>query len=147
MGFLAAERSRQREQPAETLPFQTYVEQLYGDDAEAAQKAAAWLGRSRQKAALTPLRDALTHSDVRVRAAALLAFGDLGDPAALPDLCDRLAHDPGSLAREAAAQSLGRFGDRRVEAALETAGKTDAKSKVRKAALAALAQIRARGRR
>lgn len=147
MGFLAAERSRKRERSAEPLPFQAYVEQLYGDDVEAAQQAAAWLGRSRQKAALTPLRDALTHSDVRVRAAALLACGDLGDPAALPDLCDRLAHDSGSLAREAAAQSLGRIGDRSVEAALETASKSDAKSKVRKAALAALTQIRARQKR
>lgn len=143
VGFLAAERTR----PTEDLPFEAYVERLYGDEVEAAQRAAAWLGRSRQRAALTPLRDALTHSDVRVRAAALLAFGDLGDPAVLPDLCDRLAHDPGSMAREAAAQSLGRLGDRSVEAALEAASKTDAKSKVRKAALAALAQIRARQKR
>ncbi len=147
VGFLAAERSEKRGRPTEMLPFEAYVERLYGDDVEAAQKAAAWLGHSGQRAALQPLRDALTHNDVRVRAAALLAFGDLGHPAALPDLCERLLHDPGSMAREAAAQSLGRIGDRSVEAALETASKNDAKSKVRKAALAALAQIRARQKR
>jgi len=147
VGFLAAERARSQTRQAETLPFQTYVERLYGDDVEAAQQAARWLGRSQQNAALTPLRDALTHSDVRVRAAALLALGDLGDLAALPDLCDRLAHDPGSMAREAAAQSLSRLGDRSVAAALEAASKTDAKSKVRKAALAALAQIKTRQKR
>lgn len=146
-GFLAAERMRRRPQATEELSFQAYVERLYGDDSEAAQEAAAWLGRTGQRAALAPLRDALTHSDVRVRAAALLALGDLNDPAALPDLCDRLAHDTGSLARQAAAQSLGRIGDRSVEAALEAASRTDAKSKVRKAALAALAQIRARQKR
>ncbi len=147
VGFLAAERARSQTRQTETLPFQTHVERLYGDDVEAAQRAAHWLGRSRQSAALTPLRDALTHNDVRVRAAALLALGDLGDPAAMPDLCDRLAHDPGSMAREAAAQSLGRIGDRSAEAALASVSKTDAKSKVRKAALAALAQIKAKQKR
>jgi HEAT repeat protein len=50
------------------------------------------------------------------------------------------------MAREAAAQSLGRIGDRRAQSALETAAQSDAKSKVRKAALAALAQIKARKR-
>ncbi len=147
VGFLMAERSGKRPQPVETLSFEGYVERLYGDDVEAAQRAATWLGRSGRRAALQPLRDALTHSDVRVRAAALLALGDLGHPAALPDLCDRLLHDPGSMAREAAAQSLGRIGDRSVEPALEAASKADTKSKVRKAALAALAQIRARQKR
>ena len=76
----------------------------------------------------------------------VLAFGELGDASAVPDLCDRLAHDAGSMAREAAAQSLGRIGDRRAQSALEAAAQSDAKSKVRKAALAALAQIRARKR-
>lgn len=146
-GFLDAERGRTVERPPmsiEPTGFQSYVEELYGEDVEVAQRAARWLGRCGEKAALAPLRDALTHDDVRVRAAALLALGDLGERGALPDLCDRLAHDPGSMAREAAAQSLGRIGDRSVVAALETAAKTDPKSKVRKAALAALAQIKAR---
>ncbi len=111
---------------------------------EEAQRAAAWLGQRGGAQALASLRDALTHHDVRVRAAALLALGALGNRAALPDLCDRLAHDAGSMAREAAAQSLGRIGDRSVESALELAVRSDGKSKVRKAAQAALLQIRAR---
>ncbi|MCX7670642.1 MAG: NYN domain-containing protein [Anaerolineae bacterium] len=147
LGFLAAERGRTVERPPmsnNTAEFQSYVEELYGEDVEAAQRAARWLGRSGEKAALAALRDALTHDDVRVRAAALLALGDLGDRAAVPDLCDRLAHDSGSMAREAAAQSLGHIGDHAAIPALELAARSDPKSKVRKAALAALAQIKAR---
>ncbi len=143
-GFIAAERSRSSPGKATPTSRQTWIERLYGDDVDAAQKAARWLGLNGGKEALAPLRDALTHSDVRVRAAALLALGDAGDPAVLPDLCDRLAHDQGSIAREAAAQSLGRIGDRRAEPALEMAARSDSKNKVRKAALAALDQIKAR---
>jgi uncharacterized protein len=121
-----------------------WIERLYGDDIEQVQDAAARLGQYGGPEALAALRDALTHNDVRVRAAALLALGELGDRAALPDLSDHLQHDNASMAREAAAQSLGRIGDRSVEDVLAAAGKEDTKSKVRKTALAALAQIRAR---
>ena len=48
------------------------------------------------------------------------------------------------MVREAAAQSLGRIGDRTVEAALKVAAESDHKGKVRKAAREALEQIRAR---
>jgi predicted RNA-binding protein with PIN domain len=142
--FITAERKRAQARKEAPTSAQVWIERLYGDDVETALKAAEWLGLHGGKQALAPLHDALTHSDVRVRAAALLAFGELGDSSTVPDLCDRLAHDAGSMAREAAAQSLGRIGDRRVEAALEAAAQSDAKSKVRKAALAALAQIKAR---
>ena len=144
--FLTAERARAQARKTAPTPAEVWIERLYGDDVEAAQRAAEWLGPHGGKQALAPLHDALTHDDVRVRAAALLAFGELGDASAVPDLCERLAHDAGSTAREAAAQSLGRIGDRRAETALEAAAKSDAKSKVRKAAQAALAQIRARKR-
>jgi len=150
-GFLEADKAhtrfagaRERIAPAE------WIERLYGDDVGEAQKAARWLGWRGGKAALPALRDALTHSDVRVRAAAALALGDLGDlgdlgeQAAQLDLCERLAHDAGSMAREAAAQSLARIGDRAAEPALEAAARSDPKSKVRKAARAALTQIRTR---
>ncbi len=40
VGFLAAEHLRGQARQTESLPFQTYVERLYGDDTEAAQKAA-----------------------------------------------------------------------------------------------------------
>jgi hypothetical protein len=144
-GFIRAEKSQKRfpnqVQPEEAT---TWVERLYGEDLNQAQRAARWLGQYGGQEVLALLRDALTHNDVRVRAAALLALGDLGDRAALPDLCDRLAHDAGTMARVAAAQSLGRIGDRSAENALEAAAKADPKSKVRKAARAALEQIRAR---
>lgn len=144
--FITAGRERAQAHKEASPPAQVWIERLYGDDVEAVLQAAAWLGLHGGKQALGPLYDALTHSDVRVRTAALLAFGELGDPSAVPDLCDRLAHDAGSMAREAAAQSLGRIGGRRAETALEAAAQSDAKSKVRRAALAALAQIRARKR-
>ena len=48
------------------------------------------------------------------------------------------------MVREAAAQSLGRIGDRTAEAALNMAAESDHKGKVRKAARDALEQIRAR---
>ncbi len=117
---------------------------MYEGDPQLAAQAARWLGISGGAAALEPLRDALTHDDSAVRAAALLALGDLGDPVALPHLCDRLSKDGNSMVREAAAQSLGRLGNRTVEAALELAVNSDPKGKVRKAAKEALEQIRAR---
>jgi hypothetical protein len=124
----------------------TWIERIYSDDIEQAQRAAAWLGLHNGPGVLSALQDALTHSDVRVRAAALLALGDLGEPAAIADLTGHLLHDQAGMAREAAAQSLGRLGDRSAAAALETAAQTDTKNKVRKAAREALAQIRARHR-
>ena len=144
--FITAEHERAQARKEAPTSAQVWIERLYGDDVEAVLKAAEWLGLHGGKQASAPLHDALTHSDVRVRTAALLAFGELGDPSVVPDLCARLAHDAGSMAREAAAQSLGRIGDRRAQSALETAAQSDAKSKVRKAALAALAQIKARKR-
>jgi len=143
-GFMSAEKSRKHFPDGAAAGADAWTEKLYSDDAAAAQSAARWLGQHGGEGALEPLRDALTHSDARVRAAALLAMADLGDRRALPVLCERLAHDGASMARQAAAQSLGRIGDRSVETALETAAGSDAKSKVRKAARDALAQIRAR---
>jgi len=145
--FLSAEKDRARFAGATRSDPDDWIDKLYGEDVEQAQAAARWLGQHGGPRALEPLRDALTHTDVRVRAAALLALGDLGNRAVLPDLCDRLAKDPASLARQAAAQSLGLIGDRSVESALEATAKLDSKSKVRKAARAALEQIRARGGR
>ena len=151
-GFMSAEKIRARFERSPALSagqgvagdVSAWTEKLYTGDAGEAQLAARWLGQHGGRDALEPLKDALTHSDARVRAAALLALGDLGDRRALPALCDRLASDGASMARQAAAQSLGRIGDRSVESALKTAAEADAKSKVRRAAGDALAQIRAR---
>jgi HEAT repeat protein len=142
---MSADKSRARFTEGIATNAGAWVEKLYTGDAGEAQLAARWLGQHGGEEALEPLKDALTHSDARVRAAALLALADLGDSRALPALCDRLANDGASMARQAAAQSLGRIGNRSVETALETAARADAKNKVRKAARDALAQIRARG--
>jgi predicted RNA-binding protein with PIN domain len=144
-GFIEVEKARgQPRSRPDAEAAATWIEKLYGEDVEQAQQAARWLGQYGGPDALEVLQDALTHNDVRVRAAALLALGDLGVRAALPALADRLAHDAGSMAREAAAQSLGRIGNRSVEPALEAAARNDSKSKVRKAAQTALTEIRAR---
>ena len=165
-GFVAAEKEARGLRERASAGDAHLIEVIYGDDAEATLRAARWLGHSGTAEAVAPLRDALTHGDVRVRAASLLALGELvsrGDVASaavqaaaeraaaqrlrqaiVSDLCDRLLKDPGTMAREAAAQSLGRIGDRGAERALEDAARNDAKNKVRKAAQAALSQIRAR---
>lgn len=143
-GFLSAEKSKTRFAEGASTDASSWTERLYTGDADEAQLAARWLGQHGGKDALEPLQDALTHADARVRAAALLALGDLGDRRALPALCDRLENDGASLARQAAAQSLGRIGDRSVEDALETAARADPKSKVRRASREAVTQIRAR---
>jgi predicted RNA-binding protein with PIN domain len=143
-GFLSAEKARVRFADAKSTDESAWIEKLYGDDVGQAQLAARWLGQHGGKETLETLRVALTHPDARVRAAALLAFGDLGDPRALPDLCDGLLHDGAGMARQAAAQSLGRIGNRSVESVLEASVDSDPKGKVRKAARDALAQIRAR---
>jgi hypothetical protein len=141
---MASEKGKERFAGVAASDAGSWMEKLYGGNSAEAQLAARWLGQHGAQDALEPLRDATTHSDARVRAAALLALGDLGDRRALPTLCDRLESDRASLARQAAAQSLGRIGDRSVEGALETAARADAKGRVRKAARDALAQIRAR---
>jgi hypothetical protein len=143
-GFIESEKARARFRGEKQADLATWIERLYEGDPQLAERAARWLGNSNEKAALEPLHDALTHVDARVRAAALLGLGDLGDPAAQRDLCDRLIKDGNSMVREAAAQSLGRIGDRTVEATLKLASESDQKSKVRKAARDALEQIRAR---
>ena len=142
--FIESEKRQTRFRGEKQADLTTWIERLYEGDPQLAERAAHWLGNFGGAAALEPLHDALTHDDAGVRAAAVLALGDHGDPAALPDLCDRLARDGNSMVREAAAQSLGRIGDRTVEAALSAAAGSDPKGKVRKAAREALEQIRAR---
>jgi HEAT repeat protein len=121
-----------------------WLEWLYGEDPERAAQAALWLGASGGGPALEPLCDALTHGDARVRAAALLGLGALGDRAAQPAVLDRLASDPTAMVREAAAQALASIGTQPAIQQLETAARSDPKAKVRKAAVQALAELRAR---
>lgn len=144
--FLAAEKRTAGFQAGAQADLAEWIERLYAGDPQLAERAAQWLGQFGGAAALDPLCDALTHEEAGVRAAALLALGDLGNAAALPRMVERLVQDGNSMVREAAAQSLGRIGDRTVEAALDAAAHKDVKGKVRKAAQNALAQIRARRR-
>jgi predicted RNA-binding protein with PIN domain len=125
-------------------PAEIWIERLYGEDVEQARLAARWLGRFGGSAGAEPLRDALTHGDAGVRRAAVIALADLNEPAAVTDLAGRLAGDPSSMVREAAADSLGRIGGREAETALERAVEADGKGKVRKAARQALLEVRAR---
>jgi predicted RNA-binding protein with PIN domain/Arc/MetJ family transcription regulator len=122
----------------------TWIERLYTGDPQLAERAAQWLGLNGGDRAVEPLRDALTHRDAGVRAAAALALGVLRRRSAVRDLCSELLEDGNSMVREAAAQALGQIGDRAAVTTLESAVKKDTKSKVRKAAAAALEQIRAR---
>ena len=118
--------------------------QVYGDDPAEAELAVKQLAQYARSSASDVLRDALTHSAPRVRAAALLELGMLRNADALPAMAQLLATDPVAMVREAAAQSLGWAGDRKVLPDLEAAAEKDSKSRVRKAASAAAAQIRGR---
>ena len=78
-------------------------------------------------------------------AAAALALGALHNERPLSDLIALLT-DGNSMVREAAAQALGAIGSARAVPALQEAATRDTKSKVRKAAQAALEAIAARKR-
>ena len=73
----------------------------------------------------------------------MLALADLGNSKAVTALAERLAQDPSTMVREAAAQALGRFDGPLAEQALRQA-LADPKSKVKKTAETALTQLRAR---
>lgn len=142
--FLAAEKAQGRLSARKVaMDFGGWVERLYSGDRQLAERAAQWLGDHGGAPAQEPLRDALTHADAAVRAAAALGLGNVGRRASFPALTDRLLNDGNSMVREAAAQALRNIGDRSVIPSLEAA-LHDSKSKVRKAAAEALAAIKAR---
>jgi HEAT repeat protein len=91
------------------------------------------------------LRDALTAKDAGVRAAAALALGSLRSERPLGDLI-KLLSDANSMVRQAAAQALGAIGSPKALGPLQETLASDDKSKVRKAAQAALEAIAARHR-
>lgn len=142
-GFLAGEKDAARFGVEIDQDAAVWIERLYGDDLAEAARAAHWLGRFGGAAALGPLLDALSHRAGQVRAAALLALADLGDRRAAAAVVQRLAGDSSAMVREAAAQSLARLGGPAAEPAL-VAAQSDSKSKVRKAAMSGLAELRAR---
>lgn len=141
--FIEADKDAERFGEEMSLDLSVWEERLYGDNDELAAKAARWLGRFGGSAALSPLLDALGHRAPQVRAAALLALGELGNREAVPAVAERLAEDASGMVREAAAQALGRLGSLEAEQALQQA-LADPKAKVRKAAAASLAHLEAR---
>ena len=142
-GFIEAEKDQARFADDPRASAAGWIEALYSDDTADAARAARWLGRFGRETALEPLLDALSHRTAAVRAAALLALGELGDDSALPALARSLHEDSSGMAREAAAQALGRFNSKPAAAALQAA-LDDPKTKVRKAASAGLERQRAR---
>ncbi len=142
-GFVEGEKVQARFGADIELDAGEWLDRLYGDDLAEAGRAARWLGRFGGAAALEPLLDALSHRAGQVRAASLLALADLGDRRAVPAIAGKLAHDESAMAREAAAQALGRLGGPGAAGALQAA-LADPKAKVRKAAAASLAQVQAR---
>lgn len=141
--FLAAEEVAKTKAAEPKADLQVWIERLYTGDPQLQQQAAKVLGQSRNPAAIGPLRDALTAKDAALRAAAALALGALRSERALNDLIDLLA-DGNSMVREAAAQALGAIGHAKAVPALQEIASKDSKSKVRKAAQAALEAIAAR---
>lgn len=142
-GFVESEKDQVRFGDEIDQDAAYWIERLYGDDVAEAGRAARWLGRYGGPAALDPLLDALSHRAGQVRAASLLGLADLGDRRAVPAVAERLAQDDSSMAREAAAQALGRLGAAAAVPALQAA-QADPKAKVRKAAAASLKQVQAR---
>jgi len=141
--FLATEDAAKARAAEPKADLQAWIDRLYSGDPQLQQQAAKVLGQSRNPAAVAPLRDALTDKDAALRAAAALALGSLRSDRPLADLIALLA-DGNSMVREAAAQALGAIGSAKAVPALQQAAAKDTKSKVRKAAQAALDAIAAR---
>ena len=70
-----------------------------------------------------------------------VALGNIGDPVAIPALCETLAHEEEPLVRGHAAWALGRLGGAQARAALERAMADDADAGVRAEAACALTAL------
>lgn len=143
--FLEADAVAKTRAAEPKADLQVWIDRLYTVDPQLQQQAARVLGQSRNAAAIAPLRDALTDKDAALRAAAALALGSLRSDRPLADLIALLT-DGNSMVREAAAQALGAIGHAKAIPALQEVAAKDSKSKVRKAAQAALEAIAARRR-
>lgn len=141
--FLATERAA-RQLGRLKVDIGTLIDRLYTGDPQLQEQSAITLGQSRDPRAVAPLRDALTAKDASLRAAAALALGALRNPAPVNDLIGLLQGDGNSMVREASAQALGWIGSTKAVPALQAAANDDPKSKVRKAARAALEALHAR---
>lgn len=97
-------------------------------------RAASLLGQLRARAAVEPLRAVLRRrTDPYLLEAAAIALGQLGDPAATPELVELLGWGP-LIARHAAVRALQWLGGQEAEAALARAAYSDPNASVRQAA-------------
>lgn len=90
-------------------------------DASALANIVWALARVDHPAARAAVRKALHHADETVRQVACHAAGLWRDQAALPDLLAVLEHSPSQGNQRAAAEAIGRLGDRRAASALLSA--------------------------
>lgn len=78
---------------------------------------------------------------------ACICLGNIGDPAAVPALADRLAHDPKPVVRGSAAWALGEIGTEEARRALLEAAERESDPQVRSEIADALAEIEAKRRK
>jgi HEAT repeat protein len=99
------------------------------------------LGKLKDRRAVGPL---LRHlPDVQNRREMVDALGDIGDPAAIPALLERLERDEYVPVRAQAARALAKIGRADVLPALERAARTDTEASVAEAAREAIAKLKA----
>jgi HEAT repeat protein len=99
------------------------------------------LGKLRDRRAVPAL---LKHvAEVQNRREMVDALGDIGDPAAVPELIERLQHDEYVPVRAQAARALAKIGRTDVLPALESAAAHDTEALVSAAAKEAIATLRA----
>lgn len=120
------------------------LELLEHSEAGVRAAAAAALGRLRESQAVPGLVERLQDDDARVRKEALIALNHIKDARALGAMADRLTDDPEAEVRRVAAIALGntRLRHPEVVEALQKALR-DRSPEVRKAALSALANLKA----
>ena len=103
-------------------------------------KAAAELGKLKDKKSEQTLIDALGDDNLATRNNAAFALGELGSKIAVPRLIS-LLHDPEERVRKSVVKALGMIGAYDAEAALLKTLATDESRIVRKSAIRSLGQI------
>jgi HEAT repeat protein len=99
------------------------------------------LGKLKDRRAVAALLKSLPQ--VQNRREMVDALGDIGDPAAIPALIERLRHDEYVPVRAQAARALAKIGRVDVLPALESAAREDTEASVAAAAREAIAALRA----
>lgn len=85
------------------------------------RQVAERMGSLGDSAAAEPLMSLINDEHPEVRATAAFSLGRLGDPRALPAICDHVIHDPAPKARAMSVWAAGEFDSATVTIALQTA--------------------------